>query len=183
MNGSERDLILRAAGGDKQAFGALYEQYLDPIYRFIYYRVSDEQEAEDMAEEVFIRAWNNLPDINRRSEIQNFRSWLYRIARNLVVDRYRKKDLEVELGERIIPEDPLQQPDSLVQQSQQSNTLREAIRSLEEPYREVLVHRFVNDLSHSETARLMGLQENHVRVLQYRALKKLRSVLEAGGPL
>lgn len=182
MNISERDLILRATQGDKKAFGTLYELYLDPIYRFIYYRVSNEQEAEDMAEEVFIRAWGSLPRIQNGSEIQNFRSWLYRIARNLVVDRYRKKNLEVLLDDNSFLADQSPQPDAAVQMEEQSSFLRDAVRELEEPFREVLIHRFVNGLSHAETADLMGLRENHIRVLQYRALKKLRSIMQAGGP-
>jgi RNA polymerase sigma-70 factor (ECF subfamily) len=182
MSSSERDLILRATQGDKKAFGALYEIYLDPIYRFIFYRVSNEQEAEDMAEEVFIRAWNSLPNLKDGAEIQNFRSWLYRVARNLIVDRYRKKNLEVEMEDQTFLTDQTPQPDAAVLMEEESSLLRDAIRKLEEPFREVLVHRFVNELSHAETAGLMGLRENHIRVLQYRALKKLRSILEAGGP-
>lgn len=182
MNSSEPDLILRATRGDKKAFGALYEIYLDAIYRFIYYRVSNEQEAEDMTEEVFIRAWGSLPRITDGSEIQNFRSWLYRIARNLIVDRYRKKNLEFEMDDQTYLPDQNPQPDAAVLMEEESSLLREAIRNLEEPFREVLIHRFINELSHAETAGLMGLRENHIRVLQYRALKKLRSMMEPGGP-
>jgi RNA polymerase sigma-70 factor, ECF subfamily len=182
MESCERDLILRATQGEKSAFGELYELYLDPIYRFIYFRVSNEQEAEDMAEEVFIRAWKSFPRFNNGSEIQNFRSLVYRIARNLVVDRYRKKNLEVSLEDHVVVADQELQPDVAVQMEEQSNHLSDAIRMLEDPFREVLVHRFVNCLSHAETASLMGLRENHIRVLQYRALKKLRSILDAGEP-
>ncbi len=174
MDSSERELILRSARGDKRAFGDLYEIYMDPIYRFIYFRVTHELEAEDLTEEVFLRVWQALPRMVKDKEIHNFRAWLYRIARNLVVDHYRKKRLETDISEADFMIDPEIQPDISVQRDEESNKLISAILKLEEPLREVMVHRFVSGFSHAETAGLMGLNENHIRVLQYRALKKLR---------
>ncbi len=180
MDSSERELILRAARGDKRAFGDLYEIYMDPIYRFIYFRVTHEQEAEDLTEEVFLRVWLALPRMVKDKEIQNFRAWIYRIARNLIVDHYRKKRLETDISEADFIVDMEIQPDVRMQKDEESETLISAILKLEEILREVMVHRFVSGFSHAETADLMGLRENHIRVLQYRALKKLRDWVDPG---
>lgn len=181
MSGSERDLILRAAHGDKVAFGSLYETYLEAIYRYIHYRISHEQEAEDLTEEVFLRAWKTLPRMKKESEIKNFRSWIYRIARNLVIDHYRKKDKDVTLDHTDNLQGFEREPDEAVIEKEVNVSLRDAVQKLDEPFKEVLIHRFVNGLSHAETSKVMGLKENHIRVLQYRALKKVRAWMEAGG--
>ena len=79
-------------GGNKNAFGLLYEKYLDEIYRFVYVSLSDHWEAEDITENVFLKTWEQLPIIySQDSKIDNFRAWLYRIARNLIVDFFRSK--------------------------------------------------------------------------------------------
>ena len=88
----EEQLVIRALGGDEKAFGDLYQRYLTDIYHYIYYRVNCRQEAEDLSEAVFLRAWKAL-DENPPDEAV-FRLWLYRIAHNMVVDHYRtRKDL------------------------------------------------------------------------------------------
>ena len=83
-----RGLVARAIRGDAEAFGDLYAEYLDAIYRYVLLRVGDEASAEDLTEEVFVRAWEALP--RYKAHKYPFSSWLYRIAHNLVVDAYRK---------------------------------------------------------------------------------------------
>ncbi|MFQ5923219.1 MAG: sigma-70 family RNA polymerase sigma factor, partial [Anaerolineales bacterium] len=85
----ESVLVSRAVAGEAHAFGRLYESHMDAIYRYIYFRVGEPAQAEDMTEEVFVKAWEALP--NYRPTEHPFTSWLYRIAHNLVVDHYRRK--------------------------------------------------------------------------------------------
>src|SRR5688572_18495502 len=85
-------LIKRAVEGDAEAFGILYVRYMDAIYRYIFFRIHEEAEAEDLTEEVFIRAWEALP--NYQLGQFPFTSWLYRIAHNLVIDHHRKRKAE-----------------------------------------------------------------------------------------
>ena len=186
MSDAEHDLIQRAVSGDRQSFGMLYERYLEQIYRFIYFRVSHQQEAEDLTEEVFMRVWQSLPRMKKDAEIQNFRSWVYRITRNLVIDYYRKRGAQSRGADTGIDKDALLQedlplPEEAVQSGEESQQLLAAVNRLDALQREVLLHRFVNGYSHAQTASLMGLRENNIRVLQYRALKKVKAWLDAGG--
>ena len=175
---SETELLRRALHGDKQAFGSLYELYLDPIYRYIYYRVGDHTEAEDLTEMVFLKAWEQLPRTRKGAEVRNFRAWVYRIAHNLVVDRHRTRKPITSLDQHNEAQAPAASPETLAEHSEQSDTLQAAIMQLEPDLQQVIILRFVNQLSHAETGRILGKQEGHVRVLQYRALQKLREILK-----
>jgi len=98
----EKDLIQQAKSGDKSAFGKLFDMYFTPIYRYLRLRCGNEQDAEDLSAEVFMRAWEKLPGFDLRAGDSMFRSWLFRIAHNLLIDRYRKGDKEESVAE--IPE-------------------------------------------------------------------------------
>jgi RNA polymerase sigma-70 factor, ECF subfamily len=179
-NKQEAQLIARAAGGSRSAFGDLYERHLEEIYRYIYYRVPDAVTAEDLTEEVFMRAWQKLPETQKKNAVQNFRAWLYRIAHNRTVDYLRsaKKQIYSNLEDSVHLIEVSQTPETLLQKQQQGDILAQAIAGLDDSMQQVILLRFVNQCSHAETAHILGLQENHVRILQYRALKKLRSLLE-----
>ncbi len=172
---SDTDLVARASQGEVQAFGDLYERYLDEIYRFIYYRVMDEDEAEDMTETAFLKAWEALPKTNR--PVENFRAWMYRIAHNLVIDRHRTRKITVPLEHAVGVRDVQPMPERVAQNREESTELAQKMSELQPRHQQVLLCRFVNGLSHAETAQVMGLKENHVRVLQYRALKEIRQLL------
>lgn len=175
---SEAELLRRALHGDKQAFGSLYEVYLEPIYRYIYYRVGDHAEAEDLTELVFLKAWEQLPRTGKGTAVRNFRAWVYRIAHNLVVDRHRTHKPAVSLDQHNDTQAPVASPEALAEHMEQSDTLQAAILQLEPDLQQVVILRFVNQLSHAETGRILGKKEGHVRVLQYRALQKLRELLK-----
>ena len=175
---SEAELLSRAVCGDKQAFGALYERYLEQIYRYIYYRVADHSEAEDLTEMVFLKVWERLPEMTGASVVRNFRAWLYRVAHNLVVDRHRTHRPSVSLDQAagVHAADPA--PEDFVQERETAQSLAGAVAQLEPSLQQVILCRFVSQLSHAETAEVMGLNEGHVRVLQHRALKAMRSLLD-----
>lgn len=176
----EAGLITQAESGSKPAFAALYELYLAEIYRYVYYRVMDHMEAEDLTEKVFIKAWESLtrPRPNRQP-LQNFRAWLYRIARNTVIDHQRtaRHAVSIEDIDRLQVNHPGLQEQ--VEQDERAQQLAQALSQLDETSREVLLLRFVNQLSHADAASVMGISENHMRVLQYRALKKMKVLLNA----
>ena len=171
----ESDLVARASRGDSEAFGDLYERYLDEIYRYIFYRVSDQDGAEDMTEMVFLKAWEALP--RTATPISNFRAWLYRVAHNLVVDRHRTKKSTLSLEEAAELRDTAPTPETVAEKREESAELALALSRLKPEYRQVLTCRFINGLSHAETAEVMALKEGHVRVLQYRALRQVRQHL------
>jgi RNA polymerase sigma-70 factor (ECF subfamily) len=172
---AEKRLLDLAAQGNKNAFGLLYEKYLDEIYRFSYLGVGDSWEAEDITENVFLKTWEQLPIIySQDSEIDNFRAWLYRIARNLIIDYIRSKK-PVNLDYDISTEET--SPENIFSDNHMSKRLTKAIMQLEPNYRQIIVLRFINQLSHGEAAKIMKLGYSNVRVLQHRALKKLRAIL------
>lgn len=176
LNGhDDTALIKQAVEGDSEAFGILYVRYMDAIYRYIFFRVSDEQEAEDLTEEVFIRAWEALP--NYQHGQFPFTSWLYRIAHNLVIDHHRKRKA-----------DPL--PDLELHQSGSSRSnedkvlhrldsamLVDALQQLDPEEQQVVVLRFVEGLSHREVADVIGKSEGASRIIQHRALAALQKYL------
>jgi len=171
---SDAELAARAARGNAGAFGDRYERYLDEIFRFIFYRILDQEEAEDLTERVFLKAWEALPRVRR--PISNFRAWLYRIARNQVIDRHRTLKPTVRLDDGMTLGDGVA-PETAAEAREQSAELAALVARLEPRYQQVLVCRFVNGMSHAETAKVLGLRKNHVRVLQYRALREMRSLL------
>jgi RNA polymerase sigma-70 factor (ECF subfamily) len=176
---SETELIARAVRGDTSAFGDLYERYMDQIYRYVYYGVTNHQEAEDLTEVVFLKAWEALPRF--KPEKAMFRAWLYRIAHNLVVDRHRTRKPVLFLEQVIHLRDVSPAPETVVETDQETTRLSVALSRLKPKLREVILCRFVNGLSHAETAEIMGTSEGNVRVLQHRALKKMKTLLEETG--
>jgi RNA polymerase sigma-70 factor, ECF subfamily len=172
---SDQELLSRALQGDADAFGDIYERYLDEIHRYIYFRVTDRFEAEDLTEMVFLKAWEALPRF--RSPDVNLRAWIYRIAHNTVVDHYRTHKPTSELPlEHARDASPL--PEHQIQNLDEHERLADLIRSLDANLQQVVICRFANGMSHAETAQVMGIKEGHVRVLQLRALQKLRELLE-----
>lgn len=168
-------LLAQSIQGKKEAFGALYERYLDEIQRYIFYRVASRFDAEDLTETVFLKAWEALPRFE--SAKVNLRAWLYRIAHNVVVDHYRTRKSDGALPESRL-RDSHPSPEQQSQIQDERHELAAAIQKLEANLQQVIVCRFVNNLSHAETAEAMGIKEGHVRVLQLRALQKLRRLLE-----
>jgi RNA polymerase sigma-70 factor (ECF subfamily) len=173
----DTQLIEQAAKGDKAAFGRLYERYLDEIYRYVYFRLFNHQEAEDLTETAFLKAWEALP--KSRKKIKNFRAWIYRIAHNLVIDEVRKKHPEALEGNAVVQEKHFK-IEGVLEEKQESQALVNALAQLEPNYQQVIVLRFFNQVSHAEVAQILELNEGHVRVLQYRGLKRLRQLMEKG---
>jgi RNA polymerase sigma-70 factor, ECF subfamily len=174
---SDDDLLSRAVKGDKNAFGMLYERYLTPIYRYCFFRVANPLEAEDLTEQTFLKAWESLRSPRNHKPIRSFRAWVYRIAHNTVIDHHRTSKPSEPIEHQGVGADTKPNPEIAVQTRETGNSLARAISGLEPTYQQVIVCRFVNQLSHAETAETLGLSENHIRILQFRALKKLAAIL------
>lgn len=170
-------LLALAAEGDQYSFGEFYQLYLSEIYRYILFRVNDHDEAEDLTAKVFLVAWEHLTGARGDSEIKNIRAWIYQIARNKVIDYYRaQKPQELMEGRT----DKTLQGTTLENELDDlfiSRELAEGIRQLAKNYQEVIILRFINELSHAEVAEIMNITETHVRVLQYRALQQMRKII------
>jgi RNA polymerase sigma-70 factor, ECF subfamily len=175
----EKRLVEKAVAGDMDAFGELYQRYLDPIYRYIYFRVGIVEDAEDLTESVFIKVWEALPGY--RSIGLPLSSWLYRIAHNLVVDFHRKKaNNVVSLDERDEWSDPNQSSHGIlthIVQNENILMLSKAISMLPEEQQEVIVLRFIEGLTHKEIGRIIGKRDGACRMVQLRAIETLTQLL------
>ena len=177
---TDERLIIDAQDGSQEAFGQLYKRYLDPVYRYIYYRIGNHQDVEDLTDTVFIKAWKAIG----KYQLQGvpFLAWLYRIARNVVIDFRRSKKIEqvdIETQYGLPAEGDL--PEDTIAKTLKMNGVMEAMQRLDETQREVLVLRFLMGMSHQEVADVLGKQSGAIRVTQLRALKALRAMLLADG--
>lgn len=175
----DSDLLRKAQAGDSEAFGELYEQYAPAVYRYLAAHLSSELDAEDLTGDVFLRAWQSLPKYDERGV--PFLAYLLRIARNALVDHYRRGDrAEDSFSSQMEPflADGNPGPAEILSARQERQQVVRLLGRLREDYRTVLVLRFLNELSPEETAAAMRRSPGAVRVLQHRALAALRKLLE-----
>ena len=176
---SEEALVRRAAHGDAEAFGDLYARHLDSIYRYIFYKVGSEKQAEDLTEQVFLSAWEAMDGYEQRGH--PFSAWLYRIAHNAVVDYYRTKKDETPLeAVAFTLADESLGPEEVLLKKGEVFRLRRALAKLSEEKQHLIILRFVEGLSHSEVGDILGKSEVACRVMQHRALASLSRILDRG---
>ena len=177
----EESLMRRAQRRDPEAFTQLYEAYFDKIYRYIVIRIGNEMEAEDMTQQVFLKALRSISSFRWRGIPLS--AWLFRIAHNQVVDYLRKKAKRVTVP---IDELPVRASDNspqlIAEQRQDIEQLVSATKQLTEAQREVISLRFAGGLSVAEVSRLMGRSQGAVKALQHSAIVALRKVLAETEP-
>ncbi len=172
---SEPALVDRAVGGDSAAFARLYDLHLDPVYRYVRYRVGNHSDAEDVTQQVFLNAWRSIRSY-RRSGVP-FRHWLIRIAHNESGSLLRRRTPAIELQHD--PSEPAGGPS--VEDGVVARVSAEAIRSeiltLPSDQQQAVLLRFISDLSYAEIGSALGKSEGNARIMVYRALQRLRSRL------
>jgi RNA polymerase sigma-70 factor, ECF subfamily len=170
-------LVRAAQQGNGEAFGKLYDQYVDSVFRFIYYRVNDRALAEDFTSETFLRALRRISSITYQG--RDIGAWFITIARNIVFDHTKSARFRLELttGEVIEGDEVDAGPELAVLTHLTNARLLEAVNSLGEEQKECIVLRFLNGLSVAETATVMGKNDGAIKALQHRAVKRLASVL------
>ncbi|MCM2394029.1 ECF subfamily RNA polymerase sigma factor, BldN family [Streptomyces albipurpureus] len=171
------ELVERAQAGEADAFGRLYDQYSDTVYRYIYYRVGGKATAEDLTSETFLRALRRISTFTWQG--RDFGAWLVTIARNLVADHFKSSRfrLEVTTGEMLDANEVERSPEDSVLESLSNAALLEAVRKLNPQQQECVTLRFLQGLSVAETARVMGKNEGAIKTLQYRAVRTLARLL------
>lgn len=172
-------LVDRAREGDAEAFGLIYDRFQPEILRYLAHRTRDADVAEDLAQQVFLKAWQAIPRYQHRGV--PFRAWLYRMAHNQMVDFFRAQRPTTDLEHVDLPEDPEAEQRVLVQET--NERLQEAMERLSEDHRQVLVLRFLLEKSAREIGEIMGRKEVTIRGLQMRALQALRREIEMIGGL
>ncbi|MEK7473198.1 MAG: sigma-70 family RNA polymerase sigma factor [Patescibacteria group bacterium] len=167
---------------DAEAFGRLYDRYVTRIYRFVYLKLPSKEAAEDVTSETFLRFWQYALE---QEEIRNVRALLYKFARNLVVDHYRKRDPDTPLSS-IVTESGLGasshtegiltdhgRQHAIIEARAELSLVLEKIDRLKEDYRDVLTLRLVDGLGYPDIARILDKTPGHVRVIFHRAMKAL----------
>ena len=174
---SDAALVKRAQGGDLSAIGQIYDRHQERLFRYIRVRVSNNEVAEDLTGELFMRMIANLPDY--RLTAAPFAAWLYRIAYNLIVDHYRQdgqsRDAPIEAAERRQGTDS--NPAPLVERQLKLERVQRALEDLDEGQREVIRLRFLAGLSLKEVAEYLDKSVAAVKTSQHRGLRMLRVVL------
>jgi RNA polymerase sigma-70 factor (ECF subfamily) len=178
-------LVHRAQAGDADAFGELYDRYVDLVYRYIYYRVATPALAEDLTSETFLRALRRITSFTWQG--RDVGAWFVTIARNLIADHYKSGRYRLELtaddvtavsgaASRMVEEGP----EGEVLESMQNAVLLEAVKQLNPEQQECIVLRFLQGMSVAETALAMGKNDGAIKALQYRAIRSLGRLLPEG---
>ena len=170
-------MLARASRGDREAFGVLYERYVERIYNYVYYRTGNLHDAEDLTARVFQRAMNHIHNYTDRGV--PFSAWLYRIAHNLVANWHRDRSRRQEIPLSDLPVVPSkdERPEATLMQSQDHDSLMGLIRQLPSERQTLLILKFVEDLSNAEIGQIMGRSEGAVKSLYHRTLLSLRDQL------
>ena len=175
---SKKILFLKIKNQDPDAYSQFYDLYITRIYRFIYFKVNSVNDAQDLTSEVFLRLWQHIKESR---EIKNMNAYVYMMARNCVIDFYRERtrDRELSLESDQVLEIPDEQRDILAQQMKNSDleSILTGLSNLKDEYKEVLVLRFLDELSITEIADVLGKSKGAVRVLLHRATKTLQNNL------
>ena len=180
-NLSDAELVTLAKE-NKDAFGELYERYMNKIYRYIYYRVGNSDDAEDLTSRVFFRAMAHVENYEDRG--LPFQAWLYRIAHNLVANHHRDKERRkvIPLDEYIANQLFSSDPEHKTVEKQESERLKQAVRQLPEERQQLLLLKFVHHLSNAEIGEIMGKTEGAIKSLYHRTLLVLRDQLAEETP-
>lgn len=168
-------LVVAARSGDPEAFGALFDHYHGPVYRYVAARVGRPSDAEDLAQLVFVKALEALPRYESRGV--PFGGWLFRLARNVVIDHIRTRREHTTLDLIVERSGNDDGPDELAVLRQEMDAVATALRRLTPEQREAIELRFFAGLSAREAAEAMGRQEGTIRGLQFRGLAALRREL------
>jgi RNA polymerase sigma-70 factor (ECF subfamily) len=174
----EKELLSRTVSGDKEAFGQLYDFYAPRIFRFIRLKVGSQTLAEDLSSESFLRIWEYLQEGEREIE-ESFQALLYKIARNLIIDYYKRKssqeilmddDFKEFLERQLISDD--------TRLNEDTEAVHRALVNIKEEYQDVIIWYYIDELSVPEIAKIMDKSQGAIRVLIHRGLKSLKEHLE-----
>lgn len=171
------ELILRAKAYDPDALGILYERYYQGIYRYVYYRVSDSGLAEDLTSDIFVKMLHGIESYS----IQGvpFSAWLYRIARNRIIDHMRRQPEKTDVSLEEARVETIASGETTLENALQRDELLKSVRVLTDDQRQVILLKFIEDLDNATIASVLGKTEGAVKSLQHRALDTLRHHIES----
>ncbi|MDO8486525.1 MAG: RNA polymerase sigma factor [Candidatus Staskawiczbacteria bacterium] len=166
----------------KEKFSEIYDQYIDKIYKFVYFKVSSQEIAEDITSKVFLKGWEAFQShgLGNR-DILNTNAFLYQIARNAVTDHYREnakiKVISADITPQIVaPGAGLEEKAILSSEFQE---VKVAIQNLKQDYQDIIICHYIDDMKIPEIALIMSKPEGTVRVMLHRGLKALKKEMES----
>jgi RNA polymerase sigma-70 factor (ECF subfamily) len=173
----DEDQLVEQAKNDPEAFGKLYELYVEKIYSYVYYRIGNHHDAEDLTAKVFHRALNHIPNYNHRGV--PFAAWLYRIAHNLVANWHRDQERRkvVALDQVTLSGNRQEMPHQAAERANEWELLLAAIQQLPPERQQLLTLKFVERMSNAEIGRVMGRSEGAIKSLYHRTLVSLKALL------
>lgn len=177
MVDGEEHIVRAAIRGEASAFGTLYDRYQPAIYRFVLFKVGRREDAEDLTHQIFIKAWQRIDQYEGRGF--PFSSWLYRIARNQIVDFYRshRETTSIDELDVVLASTPTLEHD--IDTRLDARRIRTVMTQLKPEYQDVIILRFIEECSVEDTATALNRSQGAVKVLQHRALAQLRTLLNA----
>jgi len=175
-------LVIRSQKGDVDAFSLLYNELLDPIFRFCFFKVHSRELAEDLTSEVFLNVWKKLDSYSKTDSLQ-FSSWVFRIAHNKIIDHFRKnKEQTLELKEELeIPDASFQDANEKIENDFLRKELSFYLAKIPKQQSEALILKYFSELDNSEISEIMNKSETAVRILQSRGIKTIREFMENSG--
>jgi RNA polymerase sigma-70 factor, ECF subfamily len=178
----DKAIYSRLVQKDKDAFIKAYDLYIDDIYRFVFFKINNKEEAEDITSLVFLRCWEYIQN-NTIKDFKTLKALFYKVARNLIIDHYRKKNsrqsvVKEEDVSSIDIIDETQNPQIKFENEYDLQLIKDKIFLLKDEYREVIILNYINGLSISEIAQIMDKSKGNVRILLFRALKALRDLVK-----
>lgn len=169
-------LIARAKAADKEALGELYDTLLPRVYRFVFFRVRRREDAEDIAEQVFVNVLTHIRSYDERG--LPFEAWVFRITRNMIIDHYRLSNVKsVPLEEAQDLPDAHPTPEEVVEQKLTYEAVLAVLPRLPDTYQEIIILKFIEDRENEEISLLLDKPVDQIRVLQSRALARLKREL------
>ncbi len=160
----------------KQKFGKLYDKYVDEIYRFIFLKVSQRSVAQDITSETFRKGWQSF---KKNPNMENPRAYLYKIARNLVIDHYRTRKRHISPDDLVNElKDESEDFAEKAAETREMAKVKKAMENLNEDYQDIIIYKYLEEMENSEIAEIMGKSEGSVRVTAHRAINALKAELE-----
>ena len=180
MNGNSKKmqaLVEKVQKGDVNAFGEIYDLLLEKVYRFIYFKTGNKEDAEDLTESTFIKIWKSIASYKNTGV--PFEAWVFRIARNIVIDHYRTRKQKISLNEELkdtLPDDK-ELPEDLLHSKMLKEVIFEKMKLLPDNYREIIILKFIEEKDNKEISQILEKPVDHIRVLQSRALTALKKII------
>lgn len=178
----EKKLLDRIKEKDKEAFIKAYNLYADQIYRFTYFKVNDKEEAQDLTSTIFLKTWNYIQQ-NNISDFKTVRGLIYKIARTSIIDHYRKNSKQENIAldsedNEIQISDNNQDILKKTEHSFDMSIIEQKLQQLKDEYREIIILKYLEDLSTSEIAKIIDKSKGNTRVIIHRALNALKKIIE-----